>query len=85
MQQIREKWNQSQFSEEEIFRVEGILDVNTLELVNFDSEDQSGVTTPRAFYPITSFASHDCVNNTFRTLQDGCLLQTRAKMDIKGI
>ena len=38
VQQIREKWNQSQFSEEEIFRVEGILDVNTLELLDFDNE-----------------------------------------------
>ena len=38
VQQIREKWEQSQFSEEEIFRVEGILDVNTLELLDFDNE-----------------------------------------------
>ena len=41
VQQIREKWHQSQFSEEEIFRVEGILDVNTLELLDFDNEVES--------------------------------------------
>ena len=41
VQQIREKWHQSQFSEEEIFRIEGILDVNTLELLDFDNEGES--------------------------------------------
>ena len=55
--QIRLKWKQSQFSEDEILRVEGILDVNTLEWVDHDTE-QSLVTTPRGFYPITSFARH---------------------------
>ena len=51
--------------------------------VKENKEEKSEVTTPRAFYPITSFASHDCVNNTFRTLKNG-LLQTRAKIDMKG-
>ena len=44
VQQIREKWHQSQFSEEEIFRVEGILDVNTLELLDFDNEVKSMIS-----------------------------------------
>ena len=64
--QIRLKWNQVQFSEEEIVRVEGILDVNTLELVDHDSE-HSQVTAPRGFYPITSFARYIvCTISIFR-------------------
>ena len=39
--QIRDKWHQSGWSEEEIFRVEGILDVNTLELLDFDEAEAS--------------------------------------------
>ena len=80
VQQIREKWGQN-FSEEEIFRVEGIIDVNTLELLDPEFE-KSEVSTPRGFYPLTSFCSHNCINNTFRTLKDGGILQTRAKTDI---
>ena len=38
--QIRLKWKQSQFSEDEILRVEGILDVNTLEWVDHDTEQR---------------------------------------------
>jgi hypothetical protein len=65
--QIQKKWNlQSEFSSaEEILRIEGILDVNTLELLTKNPEISKN--TPRAFYPITSFAAHDCVNNTFHT------------------
>ena len=83
VQQIREKWKQNEFEEDEIFRVEGIIDINTLELLEPEFE-HSEVSTPRAFYPLTSFCSHSCVNNTFRTLKnDGKgTLQTRAKMDI---
>lgn len=46
VEQIREKWEMHQFSAEEIQRVEGILDVNTLELVE-EKFDDSKVTTPR--------------------------------------
>ena len=83
VQQIREKWKlQDQVDEDEIFRVEGIIDINTLELLEPEFE-HSVVSTPRAFYPLTSFCSHNCINNTFRTLnRDGKTLQTRAKMDI---
>ena len=71
----------------------------------------SSLPSGRAFYPLTSFASHDCVNNTFRTrgsreeemgeesslsparagnyqlpgFQTGDVVETRAKVDIKGI
>ncbi len=76
--QIRDKWQMKEiFGEEEIERIEGILDVNTLEIG----------TNPnaRGFYPITSFASHDCINNTIRSLNSTSgALQTRAKIDIAG-
>ena len=59
--------------------------MNTLELLDFeDDSTQMETRHPRAFYPITSFASHDCVNNTFRTLTKEGLLETRAKMAISG-
>ena len=38
----------------------------------------------RAFYPVTSYASHDCANNTFRTRDGHGVLETKAKVAIEG-
>ena len=43
--------------------VEGIVYINSLELPSDDESTASG----RSFCPLTSYCSHDCANNTFRT------------------
>ena len=43
--------------------VEGIVYINSLELPPDDEATASG----RSFCPLTSYCSHDCANNTFRT------------------
>ena len=54
---IREQCGQTQWSEEEIMRVIGILEVNCYEVKNFVT---FGV---RGFYPLASLLSHSCVAN----------------------
>ena len=43
--------------------VEGIVYINSLELPPDDDSTASG----RSFCPLTSYCSHHCANNTFRT------------------
>ena len=54
---IREQCGQTQWSEEEIMRAIGILEVNCYEVKNFVT---FGV---RGFYPLASLLSHSCVAN----------------------
>jgi len=101
VQQITNRWQQIEVSRDEVTRIEGILDVNTIEYFPFassstkDEQGGSGGGGARGFFPITSFASHSCVNNAFHRrkpfkdsqhiLNGGSeiVLETRAKVDIK--
>ena len=76
---IRDTWHQTQWSEELIRRVEGILDVNTVE------HRVPGSPSSRSFLPITSLASHSCRSNSFKdkVSSPGWVL-TRAKRWIKS-
>ena len=76
---IREEWGQTEYSEELIRRVDGILDINTVE--HRVDRGPSG----RAFLPITSLASHSCRSNSVKDKVScpGWVI-TRAKMDIKA-
>ena len=76
MEQIIVRWQQDYSSTEELARIEGILDVNTIEFFPFatlaaaestvaNDRDQTRGSGARGFFPITSFASHSCVNNAF--------------------
>ena len=76
---IRGLWGQEQWSEELVRRVEGILDVNTVEHRVQVGEGPSG----RAFLPITSLASHSCVSNSFKDkVSVPGWVVTRAKVSI---
>jgi len=74
------------FSIDEVEKSEGLLFVNGMAMPcsNESGENDGG---GRAFLPLTSYCSHDCVNNTFRTRvkdeKGRVILETRAKMDIK--
>ena len=57
---IRKRWKQDQFSPELILRVEGILDINTVE------HRVPGAESARGFLPITSLASHSCASNSIK-------------------
>ena len=59
---IRGTWGQRQHAEQLIRRVEGILDVNTVE----HRVAQEGAPSGQAFLPITSLASHSCRSNSFK-------------------
>ena len=76
---IREVWGQLEYSEELIRRVEGILDINTVE------HRVTGGPSGRAFLPITSLASHSCRSNSVKdkVSRPGWVI-TRAKVDIKA-
>ena len=118
MKQILENWElKDKYSQDEVFRVEGILDVNTIEyfpcpkaLVHITGKScgisianrgsyilissllykdihpntflESSSTSSniqnqpcmsygcRGFFPVTSFSSHSCTNNTFHKRKD---------------
>ena len=57
-------------------RVEGILDVNTVE------HRIPGHPSGRGFLPITSLCSHSCVSNTFKSHVEDNVSTTRAKVHI---
>ena len=57
---IRKRWKKDQFSPELIRRVEGILDINTVE------HRVPGAESARGFLPITSLASHSCASNSIK-------------------
>ena len=59
---IRNKWKLLEFSEEEIHRICGILEVNCFEV----GGGHLG-TSARALYPEASLFNHDCVPNTNHT------------------
>ena len=46
-----------------VAETEGIVYINSLEL----PPDDDSTTSGRSFCPLTSYCSHDCANNTFRT------------------
>ena len=78
---IRGLWGQEQWSEELVRRVEGILDVNTVEHRVQVGEGPSG----RAFLPITSLASHSCRSNSFKDkVSVPGWVVTRAKVAIRA-
>ena len=78
---IRDIWGQEQWTEELIRRVEGILDVNTVEHRVQVGEGPSG----RAFLPITSLASHSCRSNSFKDkVSVPGWVVTRAKVGIRA-
>ena len=78
---IRDIWGQDQWSEELVRRVEGILDVNTVEHRVQVGEGPSG----RAFLPITSLASHSCRSNSFKDkVSVPGWVVTRAKVGIRA-
>ena len=56
---LRENCNQGQWSEDEIHRVIGVLDVNAFEIRC--TLNDSGF---RGLYPIASLLSHSCIANT---------------------
>ena len=56
--------NDQRYSERDLVdEVEGIVYINSLELPPDDDSTASG----RSFCPLTSYCSHHCANNTFRT------------------
>ena len=56
--------NDQRYSERDLVEeVEGIGYINSLELPPDDDSTASG----RSFCPLTSYCSHHCANNTFRT------------------
>ena len=76
---IRESWGQQEYSEQLIRRVDGILDINTVE------HRVEGGPSGRAFLPITSLASHDCRSNSVKDkVSVPGWVVTRAKVDIKA-
>ena len=76
---IREVWGQQQYSEQLIRRVDGILDINTVE------HRVEGGPSGRAFLPVTSLASHSCRSNSVKDKVSlpGWVI-TRAKVDIRA-
>lgn len=60
---VRNQWNLLQFSEEEIHRICGILEVNCFEV----GGGQNGVSPARALFPEAYLMCHDCVPNTNHT------------------
>ena len=76
---IREVWGQKEYSESLIRRVDGILDINTVE------HRVEGGPSGRAFLPVTSLASHDCRSNSLKDkVSVAGWVVTRAKVDIKA-
>ena len=76
---IRCSWGQEQFTEKMIRRVEGILDVNTVE------HRVTGGPSGRSFLPITSLASHSCRSNSFKDkVSVSGWVVTRAKRRIEA-
>ena len=61
---VRDRWGQDQWSAELVRRVEGVLDVNTVE------HRVPGAESGRGFLPITSLASHSCVSNSIKVNQE---------------
>lgn len=59
---IRDQWNLLQFSEDEIHRICGILEVNCFEVGGGQSN-----STARALFPEAYLMCHDCVPNTNHT------------------
>jgi len=74
---IREEWGQEQYPAELVRRVEGILDVNTVE------HRVAGGPSGRSFLPITSLASHTCTSNSLKDKTTPGWVLTRAKVQIK--
>jgi len=77
VKRIREEWGQTQYSPELIRKVDGILDVNTVE------HRVSGGPSGRSFLPITSLASHTCTSNSLKDKTSPGWVITRAKTAIK--
>lgn len=59
---IRNQWNLQQFSEDEIHRICGILEVNCFEVGGAQNSSSA-----RALYSEAYLMSHDCVPNTNHT------------------
>ncbi|XP_059097869.1 SET domain-containing protein SmydA-8-like isoform X2 [Tigriopus californicus] len=83
---IRCDMEQSHHNADEIRLLHRILYINALEYHPHPDEPSGG----KALFPITSFASHDCLNNTFRVRtwrkeeRHGPVIQTRAKVLIQA-
>jgi len=74
---IRGEWGQEQHHVELVRRIEGILDVNTVE------HRVPGGPSARSFLPITSLASHTCTSNSLKDKTTPGWVVTRAKVPIK--
>eukprot|EP00092_Neocalanus_flemingeri_P001422 GFUD01001518.1.p1 GENE.GFUD01001518.1~~GFUD01001518.1.p1 ORF type:complete len:523 (+),score=123.72 GFUD01001518.1:307-1875(+) len=77
VKRIREDWGQEQLPAELLRRVEGILDVNTVE------HRVPGGPSGRSFLPLTSLASHTCTSNSLKDKTTPGWVITRAKVPIK--
>jgi len=76
VKRIREDWGQTQLSEDLLRRIDGILDVNSVEHRVVDSPSS------RCFLPITSLASHSCTSNSFKDKTEDGWVVTRAKTKV---
>jgi len=76
VQRIRDEWGQSQLSPELLRRIDGILDVNSVE------HRVTNSPSSRCFLPITSLASHSCTSNSFKDKTEDGWVVTRAKTKV---
>lgn len=75
--QIRDIWGIREFTEEEIYTVSGIIEVNCF---GFDRDGRKG----RGLYPITSLMAHDCCPNVRTAIHPKTYVMTaRALRDIE--
>ena len=67
---LRDRCNlKDKFTEEEIFHVLGVLDVNSVRVNAASSAAGGGGAGGHALYPVTALMSHSCVANSKTVLQ----------------